>query len=142
MASTNLIYDRCAYNQKLSESMNPLGYRLYEGNYVNCKRCNTKQLYSGQYENCTNCYGNGKPTLLRVDVESDLRGIDKTSSLCDVNKYNPNCTNQKTCIKKNDSRVPFSSPPFLCEIRPTNPSSATGKGLHVPSKLKCDMNKN
>ena len=70
------------------------------------------------------------------EFESDLKGIDRLNSQCVTFKYHPNCTNSKTCVKKNDPRVPASSPPFLCEIRPTNESVAKNKGF-ILNKQTC-----
>lgn len=135
MASANLIYDKCAYSQKIQTSTDPLKYQLYYGKFDNSGRCNKQQQYNGQYESCQQqCYTNS--SLLRVDVESDLKGIDRLNSQCVTFKYHPNCTNSKTCVKKNDPRVPSSSPPFLCEIRPTNESVAKNKGF-ILNKQTC-----
>jgi hypothetical protein len=138
MSSNRLIYDKCAYGQKIQSSTDPLSYQLFTGKFENCGRCNKTQTYSGQYENCgtTACYKNNK-TLLRVDVESDLRGIDRVASQCSSLKYHPNCNNPSTCVSKNDSRVPTFSPPYLCEIRPTNASKATHAGYNVPNPNAC-----
>ncbi len=125
MASTQLIYDPCAYKQKIKISTDILDYQLYGGKYSNDQRQNTIQLRDGHYEQCTNakkCYPDKR--LLRVDIESDLRGIDRVASQCVTYKYNPNCNNLKTCVKKNDPRVPVYSPPYLNEIRPYNSSKS------------------
>ena len=39
MSSNRLMYDTCAYKQKLNESTEPLNYSLYTGKYENCAKC-------------------------------------------------------------------------------------------------------
>ena len=39
MSSNRLMYDSCAYKQKLGESTSPLNYNLYTGKYENCAKC-------------------------------------------------------------------------------------------------------
>jgi len=143
MSFTNLPYDRCAYIQMLRESTDPLKYQLYEGKFVNCDRCNKPpQLYSGQYETCgsSSCYYD-QNSLLRVDVESDLQGRDRLASQCNSHKYHPKCTNPTNCVSKNDPRVPSFSSPFLCDIRPTNASTATNIGYNLPAYNVCEAKK-
>ncbi len=130
MASTNLIYDKCAYGQRVATSTDPLKYQLYYGKFSNSARPNKEQLKDGQYEQCPSankCYD--KKSLLRVDVESDLKNITRVASQCVTFKYHPNCNNEKSCVRKNDSRVPFYTPPYLNEIRPTNQSKPVSKAF-------------
>ena len=74
--STRLIYDECAYKNKLKQSNESLDYTLYPGKFYNCSKCrmelgqvggNGVSLYSGNL----------------VDLESDLMGIQRTNPKCD-----------------------------------------------------------
>ena len=87
MSSNRLSYDACAYQKSLQESTSPLEYVLYSGKYENCAKCriefgpvggNGVSLFSGNL----------------VDLESDLRGQTRQSSLCPSTMYNPSQSNQ------------------------------------------------
>jgi len=86
MSSNRLLYDECAYKQRLDESVDPLSYLLNPLKYENCNKCrNVKGLVGGT--NVSNIRGN------LVDLENDLRGQTRTLSQCSSKKYNPNINN-------------------------------------------------
>ena len=90
MSSNRLIYDSCAYQKNLQQSVGPLDYALYTGKYENTAKCriefgvvggNGVSLYSGNL----------------VDLESDLRGQTQKATKCPGMMYSPNtqnCNNQ------------------------------------------------
>ena len=80
-SSNRLIYDKCAYDKDLSESVAPLNYRMYSGAHENCNKCKHDKIY--------------RPFDL-VDQESELKNITRANTRCPEFKYNPNC---KACKK-------------------------------------------
>lgn len=83
MSYNKLIYDECAYKKRLQESTSPLNYNMYKGKFENCSKCRMEFGTVG---------GNGVslPTVNLVDLESELRGQFRKTSLCPCKKYNPN----------------------------------------------------
>jgi len=82
MSFNRLIYDKCAYQQSLKESMRPGVYQTYFGKHDNKNNCridfgliggNNVSVYRGNI----------------VDLESDLRGQTKQASLCSNKKFMP-----------------------------------------------------
>ena len=84
MSSNRLIYDTCAYTKAIQESTSPLNYTLYPGQFENCAKCRIEFGSVG---------GNGVSLFSGnlVDLESDLRGQTRPSSLCPLNHYQPSC---------------------------------------------------
>lgn len=93
MSSNRLIYDDCAYKKSLQQSTDPLEYALYTGKFENTAKCRIELGSVG---------GNGVSLFNGnlVDLESDLRGQTRKSSLCPCDKYSPNCSNPN-CKKNN-----------------------------------------
>ena len=82
MSSNRLIYDDCAYNTSLNESVSPLNYILNPFKYENCNKCrNELGLLGGT--NVSNIRGN------IVDLENDLIGLTRLASDCPSKKYHP-----------------------------------------------------
>jgi len=88
MSSNRLIYDKCEYEQKLNVSTGPGNYTLYQGKYDNSSKC---RIEFGQVGG----YGVSLYDGNMVDLESNLLGIDRQSSLCNSSKYHPQCENCK-----------------------------------------------
>lgn len=86
MSSNRLIYDTCAYNKTLNESVGPLSYVLNPMKYENCNKCrNELGLVGGTA--VSNIRGN------IVDLENDLFGITRVASGCPSYKYHPSANN-------------------------------------------------
>ena len=88
MASTNLIYDNCAYNQQKKYDKSACNYQLYKGQAIREKNC---RINFG-------VVGGNDVSLYRhnlVDLESELRGQTRVASLCGTNKYLPNNNHQQ-----------------------------------------------
>ena len=82
MSSNRLIYDTCAYTKKIDESVGPLQYILNPLKYENCNKCRHELgLVSGPA--VSHIQGN------LVDLENDLRGATRESSLCPSKKFTP-----------------------------------------------------
>jgi hypothetical protein len=71
-SSNRLIYDRCAYDKELAESVAPLNYRMYSGAHENCNKC----IYTKFY----------RPFDL-VEQESELKNITRPATKCPSFKY-------------------------------------------------------
>lgn len=96
MSSNRLIYDKCAYEQKLNVSTGPGAYTMYPGKYEHCAKC---RMQLGQVGgNAVSLYDGNM-----VDLESDLFGIDRRASLCNKSKYHPKC---KECDKCKNTGLP------------------------------------
>lgn len=84
MSFNHLIYDTCAYKQNLKQSTGVGSYQLYPGKYNHCNKCRMQLGIVGG--NAVSLYkGN------MVDLESDLRGQTRASSLCPSHKFMPRC---------------------------------------------------
>lgn len=105
MSSNRLIYDSCAYKKNLQQSTDPLQYALYTGKYENTAKCRIELGSVG---------GNGVSLFNGnlVDLESDLRGQTRLTSLCPCDKYSPKCSNPN--CNNNNKGIPCSSPE--CQI--------------------------
>lgn len=97
MSSNRLIYDDCAYKKTLQQSTDPLQYALYTGKYENSAKCRIELGSVG---------GNGVSLFNGnlVDLESDLRGQTRQSSLCPCDKYGPE---SKGGVVQYGSKVPL-----------------------------------
>ena len=87
MSSNRLIYDTCAYSTKINESVGPLQYILNPMKYENCKKCRHELGLVGGTA-VSHIKGN------LVDLENDLRGATRVSSLCPKKKYYPSKDNK------------------------------------------------
>ena len=109
------MYDNCAYERKISDSVAPGGYQLYEGKYENKGKCifNEKSFFH--------------PFDL-VDMESELKGIMRPTSKCAKMKYNPNCGEKSdTCYTTFHGPVALN--PRICPPIGTNIPKITDKGF-------------
>ncbi len=99
--ATRLIYDECAYKNRMKQSSSTLDYTLYPGKFYNCSKCrmelgqvggNGVSLYSGNL----------------VDLESNLMGIQKTNPKCDpptLSVSNSELVPQSSCQMINYSQI-------------------------------------
>jgi len=100
--SGRTIYDKCAYQQKLNESITPGEYRLYAGYFENEKAC---------------CGLDKRPRWGKiVDVESELKNQTRFVSKCACEKYNPKCEGLDHCISTYDKKAPIVMAPQVCPI--------------------------
>jgi len=86
MSSNRLIYDTCAYKTTLEQSVGPLAYQLNPIRYENCNKCRIELGTVGGTA-VSHIKGN------LVDLETDLKGITRKSSLCPSKKYQNPCPN-------------------------------------------------
>ena len=123
-ASNRQIYDCCAYSQSLQQSVDPIQYQLYFGAQENCSKCIEGQAWFRQDKEI-------------VDIESDLRNINRPLSKCDQYKYNPNCKTSPMCTSTFDPNVPKILSPSLCPIVYQNIARQDSPGYTVPNPNVC-----
>jgi len=121
-SSNRLLYDRCSYQQWLTESTSPLDYRLYHGAHENCNKCAHTTFYA--------------PYDL-VDVETELQRRNRPLSDCNMMKYNPNCKKSGMCLSTFDKSVPIVPAPEVCPIIYNNIPKVTKTGIRIPNPNFC-----
>ena len=77
MSSNRLIYDKCAYSVELIDNNNQLEYNIFQLKYINDCKCPITNLP---------CF---IAPEMRTEVENELYGLNRLTSLCPTNKYNP-----------------------------------------------------
>lgn len=120
------IYDRCEYQKRIYESVEPLGYMMYPGRFENCSKCtyNEKSFW--------------RPFDTEiVDVESDLKNITRRASRCPQNKYLPNCKKSCRCISTFDPSNPVVLPQEVCPIIHNNLPRIMGPGYELQTEPFC-----
>jgi hypothetical protein len=91
MSSNRLMYDKCAYDQRLKENCSVLDHVMEESRFRNKKNCSFKSAKVDQFIGA------------RVDIESQLRNLDKQNTLC----------SEKKKVKKDKKKEAVN--PYLCE---------------------------
>ena len=93
MSYNRLLYDNCAYKQRINESLAPLYYNLNDIAYQNDTNCSQDDpgFFIKQTSNVPK-----NPCL--VDLESELFGVHRNASNCSTNKFHPPCI-KSTCGK-------------------------------------------
>lgn len=115
MSFTRLDYDKCAYAKFLEQSTEPLDYLMYDGKHINKKNC-------GEHPNMLHI-----PT--KVEIESDLRNLDRLATKCPNKKYSScdapkhkKTTNPKLCeripsgLKSNYAELKTAQPQRVCSV--------------------------
>lgn len=105
--SSRLPYDGCAYKDRLSESVGPLGYRLSPDQMYNCNSClstlGPRASNLGRGYDVSRIYETGYAASQDlVDVESVLSNRNVKQSKCKTGKCNPV---NVTKYKNNDVRL-------------------------------------
>lgn len=151
--SDQLLYDDCAYNQRLIENRNHAQYRFYQGAFENKGKC--------KYDNFYHPYD-------LVDVESELRNQTRPASQCPSLKYrgvkqtgtcstvnrnyqvdfahkhgaegpvipHTNCSINGT-LGTFEKSVPVVYPPEVCPIVYNNIPKRTCPGFSMPEYINC-----
>ena len=114
MSSNRLSYDECAHAQKTGERVNPLTYQLYPQKHSQCQWCGDKHESTKSELSF----------MERVTMENDLLNIERKSTRCDNNKYQPPSTPV-------DATRGVLTPARLCErdVVWTNLMKPTSNGL-------------
>jgi hypothetical protein len=115
-SSNRLSYDECEHNQRNNQRVTPLEYQLYSGYHLTCNFCGLKgpnmssELTDEQ----------------KVLIESELLNIDRKTSKCSANKYQPPCSDPTNCPLNSPYKF---VPARVCErdvvwtnlVKPSNP---------------------
>jgi len=118
------MYDTCAYQKDLHESVSPLNFALSLYKYENCNKCLYDKFYV-KYQ----------PEI--VDVESELRNITRPLSQCDQFQYSPTCKRSGLCLSTFDKSAPVVLAPEVCPIIYNNIPRQTNPGYTLPSANIC-----
>jgi hypothetical protein len=113
----HLRYDQCAYEEDINQSMSPLTYRTFNGQFENCNKCvYNKDSFYHPYDNVI------------VDTESELKGINRRYTRCSKNKYSPTCKKSQVCTSTFDNSVPVVMAQEVCPIVRNNIPRINGSG--------------
>jgi hypothetical protein len=120
-SSNRLIYDTCAYQKELVESVSPFAYRTYGGAYEHEQKCKKDKFWKRIDSDV-------------VDVESDLKNITRPATKCPELKYNPKCNKSGQCISTFDPSVPVILDSNVCPIVFNNIPRQKTNGLIMPDQ--------
>ena len=112
MSSNRLIYDTCEYKTRLNENVGTLEYLLDNIKYENCNKCRMELGVVGGTA-VSHIQGN------LVDLETDLMGITRKSSLCPSKKFNSSCAT-KNIANCNPNNIVFNGENGLQQTIDTN----------------------
>lgn len=136
MSSNRLIYDDCACKQQTVDSTSLVNYYFYKGKFENCTDCNTKRLELNEPTR--------KGTIPLVDIESELNGINRSTTKCDQFKFHPKCNRPGFCISGNDPKIFTNNPPDVCfypKLAWNNIRKPTDPGYRLPNPNLCNIKK-
>ena len=125
--SNRLIYDNCAYQKQLYESVAPINYMINLTAHENCNKCIHDHFWLKQ-----------DPQI--VDTESELLNLTRPLSKCDSFKYNPNCGRtgrSGLCISTFHKDNPKVLAPEVCPIIYNNIPRQTDPGFRLPEQNVC-----
>lgn len=133
---TRKMYDDCAYKQSSKQSTDPLELVIDITKYINCNNM------------CQPSKPIPRNSILLVDVESSLKGLDKTASNCDCDKH-PFC-GPKGCLLTNDPRIAPHITPYVCDrgrpgdkaVVTTNMRPPEHPGYFIPNVNICENQNN
>ncbi len=123
---TNLIYDRCAYQKDVYQSVEPLSFMMYPGKFENCGKCvydknNFWRPFDAQI----------------VDAESELKNITRRASKCPQYQYKNDCKKSCYCTSTFDKTNPIVYPAEMCAITHNNLPRMVGPGYTLNTDLNC-----
>jgi len=124
-AFSRLMYDRCAYQKDLYQSVEPLGYQMYPGKHENCSKCTKNDYFPRPFD------GNV------VDAESELKNITRRATRCPQYKYNKGCKKSCYCTNTFDPRNPVVLPQEVCPIVHNNIPQIMGPGYTLQTEPFC-----
>ena len=119
-------YDRCAYQKKLYESVDPLGHIMYPGKFENCRKCVQDETQFW------------RPFDAKiVDAESELKNITRIYTRCPQYKYSPACKTSRNCISTFDKSNPIVLAQENCPIVRSNIPKMYGTGYNLQTEPFC-----
>lgn len=113
------LYDRCAYQKDLYQSVEPLGFQMYPGKFENCSKCtyNEDQFWRPFDKEI-------------IDAESELKNLTRRATRCDQYKYNPGC-DSCYCTNTFSKKNPIVMDSLNCPIIFSNLPRIQGKGYEL-----------
>ncbi len=125
---TRSLYDRCAYQKDLYQSVEPLGFQMYPGKYENCSKCTYDETqfwrpFDGQI----------------VDAESELTNRTRRYTRCPQYKYLPGCKKSCYCTNTFDKSNPVVMAQEACAIVSNNLPRILGPGYELDTSPMCSM---
>jgi hypothetical protein len=81
-SQNRLMYDKCAYNEDLTQSVSPLAYMLDKSRFENVNKC---RIPLGVVGGTAVSHVDGN----LVDLENNLFGLDRPETLCSAYKFIP-----------------------------------------------------
>jgi hypothetical protein len=123
---TRLGYDRCAYQKKVYQSTEPLGYMMYPGAHENCAKCTyDEKFFPRPFD----------PRI--VDAESELKNITRRQTRCPQYKYLPGCKKSCYCTNTFDPTNPIVMDQSICPIVHNNIPRLLGPGYDLQTEPFC-----
>jgi len=123
-SSNRLLYEDCAFAQRVSDSTSPFQYRTYMGAYENCDKCKYDKFW--------------RPFDVEiVDVESELKNITRPLSKCASLKYSPTCKKSAMCTSTYEPSRPIVIDPNVCPVVFNNIPRQTSNGVRQPLEMDC-----
>jgi hypothetical protein len=120
------LYDRCAYQKDLYQSVEPLGYMMYPGKHENCSKCtHDEQSFWRPFD------------AQIVDAESELSNRTRRATRCPQYKYLPGCEKSCYCTNTFDSSNPIVMPQEVCPIVHNNIPRVMGPGYNLQTEPFC-----
>ncbi len=146
----NLMSDNCFRKQQAEFSTTLFNERdfqryVYE-NFAGSNllsTCNGKYAHV-QFKSCNSNDGTMTHTLdnlkYRIEVENDLKGIDRYNTKCDTNKFKPCYVNNCSTKTNGCSNIKIINQPLLCDrsIVQTNMQPFKSGFIHNNNKLQCN----
>jgi len=127
MASNRLIYDNCAFKDRLRQNNEQINYKLYTGYHYNCGSCRPKYSpgsgYGDSYVSNPEIVKYNDPTDDRwqIDVESELKNLGIKNSDCFTEKTNL-LDMSKITYKHKPSCLKIYDPSFMQSTRLSYPA--------------------
>lgn len=117
-------YDKCAYKQKVKQSISPLDYQMYIGQFENRGRCIQDRMWRPFDKEI-------------VDIESELYNITRRKTSCSCKKYRPTCKKSKRCTSTFDKSNPVVLPQYLCPIIRNNIVRPKDPMFELDTEFRC-----
>ena len=120
-------YDRCSYERDLYESTRPLDYQMSPFKFENCSKCQVDGNFWRPFDKDV------------VDIESDLKGINRFYSRCAQFKYNKDCKKSPTCTSTFEQNVPRIADRNVCPIVSSGLPKSYDKGYSLETEPFCKV---
>jgi hypothetical protein len=123
-----LKYDNCASQRADVQRTDPFKYVMYEGKHEHNQKCTDGRNFYHPYD--------------LVDIETELRGVNRSATKCPQFQYNPSCKKSDRCLSTFDETVPVVMAPEVCPIVKSNIPRQNNPGYNVKQQKASCMTKN